>query len=57
MVVGELDMDLVDMGLVDMGLESVTDQVEAMVQDQGLDMEQVQGPYQFCPRSVFPNSK
>lgn len=28
------------MDLVDMGLELVMDQVEAMVQDQGLDMEQ-----------------
>lgn len=33
---GLVDMDLVDMDLVDLDL------VEAMVQDQGLDMEQVQ---------------
>lgn len=39
----EQDMDLEDTGLVDMGLELVTDQVEAMVWDQELDMEQVQG--------------
>lgn len=35
------DMDLVDMDLVDMGLELVMGQEEAMLQDQGLDMEQV----------------
>ncbi|KAM6912070.1 uncharacterized protein PEZ65_016202 [Lycodopsis pacificus] len=37
----EQGMDLVDMGLeLDLCLGQVTDQVEAMVQDQGLDMEQ-----------------
>lgn len=48
MVVGELDMDLVDMGL-----ELVTDQVEAMVQDQGLDMEQVQGAISILSKISF----
>lgn len=44
-------MDLVDMGLgSDLFLGQVTDQVEAMVQDQELDMEQVQGQFEFCPR-------
>lgn len=38
MVAGELDM-----GLADMDPELDTDQGEAMVQDQGLDMEQVEG--------------
>lgn len=37
-------MDLVDMGLeLDLCLGRVMDQVEAMVQDQGLDIDQVQG--------------
>lgn len=38
-------MEELDMGLVDMGQELVTDQVEAMAQDQELDMEQVQDQY------------
>jgi len=46
----ESDMDLVDMGLeLELCLGQVMDQVEAMVQDQGLDMEQVQRSYSFCP--------
>lgn len=38
-------MEELDMDLVDMGQELVTDQVEAIAQDQELDMEQVQDQY------------
>lgn len=46
--VGELDM-----GLADMDPELDTDQEEAMVQDQGLDMEQVEGTISVLSGTVL----
>lgn len=42
-----------DMGLVDMDPELDTDQGEATVQDQGLDMEQVEGTISVLSGAVL----